>query len=180
MHLPRKPAVLSSAVFFCSATHFHYTQTQVRINKPRESSLGSLLPHIATETIADVFTVVFKFGAPSYTFLFSFLFPSLSQLILLFFLGQKWVFLWTKVSTKYFVVHFYTVPSKRVEDALKKTNLVGLVRAVLWKYWKYYVGSQAASQKNRNIEFSENFTREIGRKGGQEEILQLFFALCEG
>lgn len=43
-------------------------------------------------------------------------------------------------STKCSVIHFCTVPSKRREDALKKT-LVGLAGVVQ----KYYVGSQAAS-----------------------------------
>lgn len=141
MHLPRKPAAFSSAVFSCSATHFHYTQTQVRINKPRESSLGSLLPHIATETIADV-AVVFKFGASHHIYIFIFHFLLSHNLFYYFFLCRNGGFLWNKASTstKYFVIHFYTVPRKRAEDALKKT-LVGLAGAV----WKYYVGSQAAS-----------------------------------
>lgn len=71
MHLPREPAAFSSAIFSCSATHFHYTQTQVRINKPRESPWEPL-PHIATEAIADVVTVVFKFGASHHIHIFIF------------------------------------------------------------------------------------------------------------
>lgn len=142
MHLPRKAAAVSSAVFFCSATHFHYTQTQVRINKPRESSFGRFLPHIATETIADVVTVVFKFGAHHiHIFIFFSISFSLTTYFTIFSL-QKWFYFFMEqnTSTKCSVIHFCTVPSKRIEDALKKT-LVGLAGVVQ----KYYVGSQAAS-----------------------------------
>lgn len=86
MHLPRKQAAFSLAVFSCSATHFHYTQIQGRISKPRDPSFGNLLPRNATETIADVLIVqcLNLVTLITYTFLLSFLFPSPSQLILLF------------------------------------------------------------------------------------------------
>lgn len=124
---------------------------------------------------------MFKFGHPHhiYFFIFFSISFSLPTYFTISFLVRWLYILWREASTstKYFVINFYTVPSKRVGDVLKNQALLRITGAVR----RHYAGSQAASYKSRKTEASRNSTRELGGKEGpgRNPVALLLFVKAE-